>query len=70
MIIENIAVNWTLFPTYVSSKLHDGINLFNIPLKVETKDGKLLSIQLTRPTWTRYMLRGHKDVFLCTLTSI
>ncbi|CAG8727088.1 19174_t:CDS:2 [Rhizophagus irregularis] len=52
MIIENIAVNWTLFPTYVSSKLHDGVNLFSIPLKVETKDGKLLSIQLTRPTWT------------------
>ncbi|GBC09724.1 hypothetical protein RclHR1_09060021 [Rhizophagus clarus] len=70
MIIENIAVNWTLFPTYVSSKLHDGINLFSIPLKVETKDGELLSIQLTRPTWTRYILRGHKDEFLCALTSI
>uniref|UniRef100_U9T9R4 Uncharacterized protein n=1 Tax=Rhizophagus irregularis (strain DAOM 181602 / DAOM 197198 / MUCL 43194) TaxID=747089 RepID=U9T9R4_RHIID len=43
MIIENIAVNWTLFPTYVSSKLHDGIKIFLNDLLImgDNKDAEM-----------------------------
>lgn len=62
MIIENIAVSWSSFSDFVTSELSKDISLFNIFLSAETRNGEVETIQLTRPIWTRYILRGHKGV--------
>ncbi|CAI2172096.1 1170_t:CDS:2 [Funneliformis geosporum] len=60
MIIENIAVSWSSFSDFITSKLGEGVSLFNITLSAEIRNGEIVMIQLTRPTWTRYILRKHE----------
>ncbi|CAG8447804.1 165_t:CDS:2 [Funneliformis caledonium] len=71
MIIENIAVSWSLFSDFITSKLGEGVSLFNISLSAEKRNRELATIKLTRPIWCRYILREHKgaDCLLELLTS-
>ncbi|CAI2187886.1 18116_t:CDS:2 [Funneliformis geosporum] len=48
MTIENIAVSQSYFQTFIISKLGEGLNLFNISLSAEMKNGEIATVQLTR----------------------
>ncbi|CAG8640783.1 13549_t:CDS:2 [Funneliformis caledonium] len=60
MTIKNIAVNWSSFSDFITSKLGEGVSLFNISLSAEMRNREFATIQLTHPIWTHYILRENK----------